>query len=44
MSGCKCECGRTDWSLLALIGLIVLCWGEPDLLDAMIHYLMAAKP
>lgn len=42
MSDCKCKCERNDWSFVALVVWILMCWGSPDLLDALIHYLMSA--
>ena len=32
--------GGGDWIACAII--VVFCYGDPDLLDALIHYLMAA--
>lgn len=32
--------GGSDYSLLAIVVLIIFCAGDPDLLDALIHWLM----
>lgn len=29
-----------DYTLLAVVVLVIFCWGDPDLLDALIHWLM----
>lgn len=38
---------KTDWeSVVTMIGLftlIILFWGEPDLIDAVIYHLMEGK-
>ena len=33
-----------DFTAIAIVVLIVFCVGKPDLLDALIHYFMQAKP
>lgn len=33
-----------DFTLLAIVLAFIFFWGEPDLVDALIHYFLGATP